>query len=309
MSLVSLLKGKGVNGFGNGSTAEEVTNGISLVGKNILVTGCNSGLGKETVRVLALRGANIIGTARTKEKAESACKELSGTAHIALECELANPLSVKACVAEIKKRKIKLDVIICNAGIMALPKLEKAFGYELQFFTNHIGHFILVTGLFDSLAEAGRVVILSSDAHKMAPKVGIDFENLTGEKGYGDWKFYGQSKFANLLFAKELARKFTGTKKTAYAMHPGVIKTNLSRSMHPIQQFIFGIFEPIFLKSIPQGAATECYLASSSDVIANSGGYFSDSNLAKPRQDAENPELAKKLWDVSEKIVAELKLN
>ncbi len=309
MSLVSFIKGKGANGFGNGSTAEEVTKGISLTGKNILVTGCNSGLGKETVRVLALRGANIIGTARTKEKAESACKELSGSAHIGLECELANPVSVKACVAEIKKRKIKLDVIICNAGIMALPKLEKAFGYELQFFTNHIGHFILVTGLLDSLAEEGRVVMLSSAAHKMAPNVGIDFENLSGENGYNDWKFYGQSKFANLLFAKELARRFSTTKKTAYAMHPGVIKTNLSRSMHPIQQFVFGLFEPIFLKSVPQGAATECYLASSPDIISNSGGYFADSNLAKPRRDAENPEVAKKLWEVSEKIVAELKLS
>lgn len=309
MSLISLIKGKGANGFGNGSTAEEVTNGISLVGKNILVTGCNSGLGKETVRVLALRGANIIGTARTKEKAESACKELSGSAHIGLECELANPVSVKACVAEVKKRKIKLDVIICNAGIMALPKLEKAFGFELQFFTNHIGHFILVTSLLGSLAEEARVVMLSSDAHKMAPKDGIDFENLTGEKGYSDWKFYGQSKFANLLFAKELARKFSGTKKTAYAMHPGVIKTNLGRSMNPIMQFLFGLTEPLFLKSIEQGAATECYLASNPEVISNSGGYFADSNLAKPRQDAENPELAKKLWEVSEKIVAELKLN
>ena len=306
MSLLAMLMPKGANGFGYSSTAEEVTAGISLEGKNILVTGCNSGLGKESIRVLALRGARIIGTARTKEKAEAALKEISGNSHLGLECELANPTSVKGCVAEIKKQKIKLDVIICNAGIMALPTLEKAFGYELQFFTNHIGHFILVTGLLDELTETGRVVILSSAAHQNAPKEGIDFNNLAGDKYYNAWTFYGQSKFANLLFAKELARRFSGTKKTAYAVHPGVIKTNLARSMNPVLQFVFGLGEHLFLKTVEQGAATECYLATNPSVLSDSGKYFADSNVKAPRKDAENMDLAKKLWEVSEKIVAKL---
>lgn len=305
MSLLAMLKPKGKNGFGYSSTAEEVTEGISLSGKTILVTGCNSGLGKETIRVLALRGAKIIGTARTKEKAETAIKDISGKDHLALECELANPTSVKLCAAEIKKQKIKLDVIICNAGIMALPKLEKAFEYELQFFTNHIGHFLLVTSLLNDLTEDGRVIILSSEAHRNAPKEGINFENLAGEKYYSAWTFYGQSKFANLLFAKELARKFSGTKKTAYAVHPGVIKTNLARSMNPILQTIFGLGEHLFLKNIQQGAATECYLASNPSVITQSGNYFADCNTKVPRKDAENDQLAKKLWEVSEKIIAD----
>ncbi|MBP7283402.1 MAG: SDR family oxidoreductase [Leptospiraceae bacterium] len=306
MSLLAMLKPKGKNGFGYSTTAEEVTAGISLEGKTIFITGCNSGLGKETIRVLALRGARIIGTARTKEKAESALKEISGKSHLGLECELANPTNIKACVTEIKKQKIKLDVIICNAGIMALPTLEKAFGYDLQFFTNHIGHFLLVTELLSELTEEARVVVVSSEAHRNAPKEGIDSENLAGEKYYSAWTFYGQSKFANLLFAKELARRFSGTKKTAYALHPGVIKTNLARSMNPVLQILFGMGEHLFLKSVPQGAATECYLASNPTVSSLSGNYFADCNPKSPRKDAENLELAKKLWEVSEKIVAKI---
>ena len=270
------------------------------------MTGCNSGLGQEAIRVLAMRGARIVGTARTKEKAESALKQVSGKSHLGLECELANPSSVRSCIGEIKKQKIKLDVIICNAGIMALPKLEKAYGYELQFFTNHIGHFILVNGLLDELTEEGRVVMLSSAAHMNAPKEGIVFDNLAGEKNYSAWSFYGQSKIANLLFAKELARRFSGTKKTAYAVHPGVIKTNLARSMNLILRVVFGLGEHLFLKTVPQGAATECYVATNPNVISESGNYFADCNTKTPRKDSENSELAKKLWEVSEKIVAKL---
>lgn len=306
MSILAMLMPKGKNGFGYSTTAEEVTAGISLEGKTILVTGCNSGLGQEAIRVLAMRGARIVGTARTKEKAESALKQVSGKSHLGLECELANPSSVRSCIAEIKKQKIKLDVIICNAGIMALPKLEKAYGYELQFFTNHIGHFILVNGLLDELTEEGRVVMLSSAAHMNAPKEGIDFDNLAGEKYYSAWSFYGQSKIANLLFAKELARRFSGTKKTAYAVHPGVIKTNLARSMNLILRVVFGLGEHLFLKTVPQGAATECYVATNPNVISESGNYFADCNTKTPRKDSENSELAKKLWEVSEKIVAKL---
>ncbi|MCB1194102.1 MAG: SDR family oxidoreductase [Leptospiraceae bacterium] len=306
MSLVSLIKPKGPNGFGNGSTAEEVTSGISLANKTILITGCNSGLGKESMRVLAMRGAKVVGTARTLEKANEACKEVGGANSKGYACELSDPSSVRACVESIKKDKIKLDVIICNAGIMALPKLEKAYGYELQFFTNHIGHFILVTGLLSELTEEGRVVMLSSSAHNMAPKGGIQFDNLNGEKGYSAWPFYGQSKFANLLFAKELARKFAGTKKTAYAVHPGVIQTNLSRHMNSIANILFGMIKPLFLKTITQGAATECYVATNPNVASLSGSYFADCNVAKARKDSEDKELSKKLWEISEKIVAEV---
>ncbi|HMZ37221.1 MAG: SDR family oxidoreductase [Leptospirales bacterium] len=305
MSLVALIKPKGPSGFGYGTTAEEVTQGLDLSGKNILVTGCNSGLGEETARVLAKRGARILGTARTVEKANAAVAPL-GNASTGFECELSDPKSVRSCVDAIKKDGVKLDALICNAGIMALPELKQASGYELQFFTNHIGHFILVNGLLDQLKSNGRVVMLSSSAHANAPREGIQFDNLSGEKSYRPWAFYGQSKFANLLFAKELARRFAGTERTANALHPGVIKTNLARHMNPLAHVAFGVIGPVFLKSIPQGAATQTYVAVHPHAAAHSGKYFADCNIASPRRDAEDADMARKLWDVSEKIVSGL---
>ena len=305
MSVYELFKKKGPSGFGYGSTAEQVTEGLSLEGKTYLVTGCNSGLGQEALRVLALRGAKVIGTARSVDKAKAACDAIQGQA-VPLACELSDPASVRACVAEVKRQGLKLDGIIANAGIMALPKNEQKFGTELQLFTNHVGHFMLVTGLLEQLTETGRVVMLSSAAHTMAPKAGIEFDNLSGEKDYTPWKQYGQSKLANLLFAKELARRFAGTKKTANAVHPGVIRTNLGRHMNPVANFFFGVFGPLVLKSVPQGAATEVFVATHPSLANVSGEYFADCNVAKARADADDAALAKKLWDVTEQLVAGL---
>jgi WW domain-containing oxidoreductase len=305
MSLYGFLKANGKNGFGYNSTAEQVTEGVSLAGKNILVTGCNSGLGKETARVLALRGARILGTARTLEKARQACDEIGGGA-VGFACDLSDPKSVRSGIAAIKKVAKKIDVIICNAGIMAVAKLEHSCGYELQFFTNHIGHFMVVTGLLKQLATNGRVVMLSSAAHTMAPPSAIEFDNLDGKKGYKPWTAYGQSKMANLLFAKELARQLRGTGKTVNAVHPGVIKTNLGRHMNPVANFFFGLADPVVLKSVAQGAATSCYVAVHPEMAEVSGQYLADCNIAKSRADADNSALAKKLWKKSEEIVAKL---
>ena len=247
----------------------------------------------------------MIAAARTEEKARLATANLAGE-FVPVACELSDPASVRACIEAVKKQGRKLDSVICNAGIMALPKLEQAYGLELQFFTNHVGHFMLVTGLLDQLAADGRVVMLSSGAHAMAPEEGIQFDNLSGEKGYQAWRNYGQSKLANLLFAKELARRFAGTRKTANAVHPGVIKTNLGRHMNPVASLAFGMVGPLVLKSVPQGAATEVYAAVHPAVATISGAYFADCNVARPRPDAEDAALAAKLWQVSERIVAGL---
>jgi NAD(P)-dependent dehydrogenase (short-subunit alcohol dehydrogenase family) len=309
MSLYALLSPKGPSGFGYGSTADEVTAGLGLAGKTILITGCNSGLGFEAMRALAARGARVIGAARSIEKANAACAMVVGAA-TGVACELSDPVSVTACVKRItEEMKIRLDAIICNAGIMAPSKLKQAHGFELQFLTNHIGHFILVNGLLNSLTEAGRVVLLSSAAHRMAPPGGIEFDNLTGERGYRPWTAYGQSKLANLLFAKELARRFQGSGRTANALHPGVIQTNLGRSMSTpaiAQNLLYGIGGPLFLKNIAQGAATECYLAVHPSVSGISGEYFADCNLKQPRADANDIALARRLWDVSENIASDL---
>jgi WW domain-containing oxidoreductase len=171
----------------------------------------------------------------------------------------------------------------------------------MQFFTNHIGHFILVTGLIEQLTQTGRVVMLSSTAHTQAKPGGIEFDNLDGSKGYGPWRFYGQSKFANILFAKELARRFAGTQRTANAVHPGVIRTKLIRH-NPILGVVMAVIGPIFLKAIPQGAATQVYVATSPQLATVSGEYFADCNIASPRADALDSATARKLWDVSEQI-------
>lgn len=306
MSLLSKLKAPGANGYGYSSTAEEVTQGLSLEGKCILITGCNSGLGLETMRVLALRGAHVIGTARTEARAAEACRSVGGTT-TALACELADPKSVNACVQSITNQDLTLDAIIANAGIMALPECETAFGYELQFFTNHVGHFMLVTGLVDSLADDGRVVVLSSSAHKGAPKGGIEFDNLDGSKAYTAWGAYGQSKLANLLFAKELARRWAATGKTANACHPGIIGTNVARHRSFFERDLLGPFAKLLLaKSVGQGAATQCYLAVNPGVAGVSGKYFVDCNEAQCSSLGEDVELARRLWDRTEEIVANL---
>ena len=303
MSLASLILRTGPNGFGFGTTAEQVTAGLDLSGKNLLITGSTSGIGEATAHALAGRGARIFAVARTTEKAEAVCRTLGGT-HYPAACELAEPASVLACVDSISRTGAVLDAVICNAGIMALPKLELVHGYEKQFFTNHIGHFLLVTRLLPQLAPRGRIVMVSSDAHRAAPPGGIDFENLKGEQSYNSWTAYGRSKIANLLFAKQLARRLR-PEQSANAVHPGVIMTNLQRSMSPLLRSLMQLGEPLFLKTPAQGAATQCYVAVHPSMKQN-GEYFADCNVRQPRRAARNMELAEKLWQVSESIVTEV---
>ena len=302
MSLYGFIRAKGKTGFGYSSTAEAVTEGLDLKGKTILITGCNSGLGLETMRVLCKRGAHVIATARTLERAAEATRSVTGKT-TPLACELSDPYSISSCLEEIRSKGFSLDVIIANAGIMALPTLQVKHGFELQFFTNHMGHFMLVTGLLDLLTDFGRVVILSSEAHKAAPKRGIEFDNLDGKLGYSPWTAYGQSKLANLLFAKELARRFQGTNRTSNALHPGVIRTNLGRSMNPfLIKVLLKMVDPLFLKSIPEGSATQCFAAVHPASSGLNGQYFADCNIATPSLLSQDAELAKKLWEQSEDI-------
>ncbi|MBA2662579.1 MAG: SDR family oxidoreductase [Bradymonadaceae bacterium] len=307
MSISGLIKGSGASGFGWSSTAAGVTEGLDLTGRNILITGCNSGLGLETMRVLVERGATVFAAARSREKAEAAGAEVGGET-IAVVCELSDPTSVRACVDEVRGHGRRLDAIICNAGIMALPERELLFGYEKQFFTNHVGHFILVTGLLDQLTDDGRVVVLSSDAHRTAPRAGIEFGNLTAEKSYGGWKAYSHSKLANLLFARELGRRFAeaGSKRTATAVHPGPIDTNLTRHMNAVARFTWTTLGPLFLKSVPEGAATQVWAAVHPDVARHNGEYLADCNVGKSTKNGADAEMARRLWEETERIVEQL---
>ncbi|MEM6991616.1 MAG: SDR family oxidoreductase [Myxococcota bacterium] len=290
-----------ISGFGFESTAEEVTEGLDLTGKTFVVTGCNSGLGLETMRVLGSRGAHIVGAARTSDKAAAAIAS-TGVSGTPVACELSEPASVRACAASLGELGKPVDGLVCNAGIMALPEARSSHGLELQFLTNHIGHFILVTESLDALADDGRVVVLSSGAHHMAPEAGIELDNLSGERDYEPWKMYGQSKLANILFAKQLAGRFAGSGRTANALHPGVIRTNLVRHIENPDAML----STMKLKSIPQGAATQCLVAARPEVAEVTGQYFSDCQVAKTHPRAEDVALAEQLWARSEEIAASL---
>ena len=292
-----------VGPFGADSTAEEVTTGIDLSGKTVVVTGANSGLGYETMRVLALRGAHVIGTGRTVEKAETACASIAGQA-TPVVLELTDLASVAACAAQIRAMQMPIDMLICNAGIMALPELVQVNGIEKQFFVNHLGHFAFATALTEQVqaAQQGRVVLVSSSGHQWAPESGVEFDNLSGEAGYEPNKMYGQSKLANGLFAFELARRFEGTRATANAVHPGIIMTNLGRHFPKWQQIAGRVIGWTFMKSMEAGAATTCYVGTSPSLDTVSGYYFSDCNPVVPTQQMQDPALAARLWEVSEEL-------
>lgn len=292
-----------MSSFSGKSTAEEVTAGLDLTGKTIVVTGANSGLGLETMRVLAMRGAHVIGTGRTMEKAQKACDSVEGKCTPAV-LELGDLQSVKACAESIIEMGKPIDVLICNAGIMALPENQQINGIEKQFYVNHIGHFLFTNMLIEQVRAApeGRVVILSSSGHDSAPESGIEFDNLSGERDYSPFKQYGQSKLANALFSKELARRQKGV-LTSNSIHPGVINTNLGRHMEGFMKSVLDKIGWLFMKSVEEGTATQVYVATNPALKGVTGYYFADCNPAETNPLVDDQTLAKRLWDVSQEIV------
>lgn len=295
-----------VSPFGRDSTAMEVTEGLDLRGKTAFITGCNSGLGLETMRVLTQRGVHVIGAARTLEKAETACATMTGTA-TPVACELSELQSVADCGRAVRAMGMPLDMVILNAGIMSLPELEQVNGIERQFFVNHIGHFTLASYLTDQAiaAEQGRFVVLSSSGHSAAPDAGIEFDNLSGERDYRPMKMYGQSKLANGLFTRELARRLSGTSATANCVHPGVINTNLGRHFPKWQLVAAELIGWTFMKSLEAGAATQTYVATAPALAGYSGYYFADCNPVMPDPRMLDDAQATQLWAVSEEIAGE----
>ncbi len=289
--------------FNADSTAEDVTAGIDLTGTTALVTGANSGLGYESMRVLALRGAHVIGTARTLAKATEACASVQGrTTPVALE--LTDFDSVVACATQVAGLSGSLDVLLCNAGVMEVPTAETINGIERHFVTNHLGHFLLTRRLLPQLTAArqGRVVVVASGAYKQAPADGIEFDNLSGARDYEPRKAYGQSKLANYLFVRELARRLEGTRVTANALQPGVIMTNLGRYLPWYQIATAKVVGWTFMKSVEAGAATQVYLATWPGLAGVSGYFFKDCNPFLPGGTMENDALAAKLWTTSEDL-------
>jgi NAD(P)-dependent dehydrogenase (short-subunit alcohol dehydrogenase family) len=291
--------------FNANSTAEEVTEGIDLSGKIAVVTGCNSGIGYETMRVLALRGAYVIGTGRTMEKAQAACRSVQGvTTPVRLELSALN--SVVACAEAVRSLNSPIDMLICNAGMRGGQR-EIANGVEKHFAVNHLGHFVLVNRLLDRLffAWQGRVVVVSSRAaYRGAPEQGILFDDLRMVNDWSIGRAYAHSKLANALFSLELARLLKGTRITSNAVHPGVIATNIVRHESAVVRHGFGLLTRLTGKSLAQGAATTCFVATSPLLDRTSGAYFEDCNAMRVvggghMQDAAQ---ASRLWLRSEEL-------
>ncbi|EFH86998.1 SDR family NAD(P)-dependent oxidoreductase [Ktedonobacter racemifer] len=294
--------------FGFHSTTAEVSEGIDLSGKRVIITGAASGIGTETARALAHLGAEVTLAVRNVEAGERAAAEITaktGNRNVFVApLELTDRASIAVFVAAWDK---PLHILINNAGIMALPELHRTpEGWELQFATNHLGHFALALGLHDALAAAGnaRIVSVSSAAHRRSPIVFDDIHFVHRE--YEAWSAYGQSKTANVLFAVEATRRWAADGITANALMPGGIRTNLLRyQTGPAYQ---KLVESYPWKTVEQGASTSVLLATSPLWEGIGGRYFEDNNEAGPNvPPAENgvaahaldPDAAARLWDVS----------
>lgn len=292
--------------FSARSTAEEVVLGLNLSGRNVLVTGCNSGIGLETIRSLAKAGARIIGLARTLESAKKACS-IIGQDHMPIECDLADLNSVDNSIEVIRKSGVRLDAVVTNAGIAAPSSLQVRYGVELQFLVNYLSHFRLVTGLLDLVPDStGRIVIGSSSSSiEQASKEGVMFDNLDGRVFYKPFVFYGQSKLATALFAKELSRRVKARGICVNSVHPGATRgTNLNNGLPLPMKAILKVAQ-LFMKTPAQGAATQCLLAVSPIVGHVTGKYWADCQIAEGSPLLSNEHLAKRLWDRSEQIIAQ----
>ncbi len=273
------VAGVPMSGFDEDATAEEVTEGIDLRGKTAVVTGCTSGIGFETMRVLAQRGAMVIGTSRSLDRAKDACGKVHGTT-MPVQLDLGDFDSVAQCSDVIHTLQAPIDMLICNAGYRGGGNERQLInGIEKHFVINHLGHFILINRLMDRLYVSwqGRLVTVSSrTAYLDAPEQGILFDDLGMAREYDDRTAYGHSKLANALCSLKLAQLLRGTRMTSNALHPGVIKTDLDRNLSAVSRFAWGTYVRFAGKSVEQGAATSCYVATNPKLGDISGQFFED---------------------------------
>jgi NAD(P)-dependent dehydrogenase (short-subunit alcohol dehydrogenase family) len=318
------------NVFGAKSTTDDVLSGIDLSGKRVLVTGVSAGLGVETARALVAHGAKVVGAARDLAKAEGAtaavrAETANGGSLDLIELDLASLASIRACADAVLADGRPFDVVIANAGVMAAPFGHTADGFETQFGTNHLGHFTFVNRIASLIAPGGRLVNLASSGHRFAD---VDIEDPNFEHtAYDPWISYGRSKTANILFAVEFDRRHKARGVRATAVHPGGIRTELTRHLDDgtLEAMVGKINEelaaegkpPYELKSIPQGAATSVWAGVVAAADEVGGLYCENCHVAKVTENpvsrisegvrpyALDPERAKALWSKSEDMVGE----
>lgn len=313
--------------FGAESTADEVLEGIDLSGKRVLITGVSAGLGVETARSLVAHGATVVGTARDLTKARRALADAfpkkPGDPPVDLvEMDLASLSSVRKAASELLARGKTFDVIIANAGVMACPQGKTQDGFETQFGTNHLGHFVFVNRLVPLLKRGSRIVTLSSAGHQISD---VDIEDPNFERTpYQAFAAYGRSKTANILYAVALDNRLKGRGVRATSIHPGGIQTELGRHLTPelIAQMMARVNRgasgqaPAFkFKTVPQGAATSVWSGFVASADAVGGRYCEDCHVCEVNDDttsrvgvrsyALNLARANDLWRKSEEMVGE----
>jgi NAD(P)-dependent dehydrogenase (short-subunit alcohol dehydrogenase family) len=304
------------------TTTDEVLDGVDLSGRTAVVTGASGGLGLETARSLASHGATVVIAARDRAKCDAAAasiqEQVPGAEVDVVLVDLSSLGSVRAAAAEVAQRHPRVDLLVDNAGVMACPLARTADGFEMQFGTNHLGHFLFTVLLADQLVAAApsRVVVLSSAGHRQGG-IRWDDPNYAREDEYFNWDAYGQAKTANALFALELDRRLAPRGVHAFSVHPGVIMTDLARHMTKDDFDWMASRAPsggdFRFKSVEQGAATSVWAATAPELDAHGGAYLEDCSVAEPTEDpdapsgvrpwARDPEAAARLWALSEELV------
>jgi NAD(P)-dependent dehydrogenase (short-subunit alcohol dehydrogenase family) len=318
--------------FGYKSTTDDVLSGVNLAGKRVLVTGVSAGIGVETARALAAHGAHVVGAARDLTKAESATLEVrkqaaasSGSFEL-IALNLASLKSVRACADRLLEKGEPLDVVVANAGVMATPYGRTEDGFETQFGTNHIGHFVFVNRIVPLIRAGGRLINLTSAGHRFAT---VDLEDPNFERTpYDPWVGYGRSKTANILFAVAFDRRHREKRIRAAAVHPGTIRTELARYVDPaqLQAMVDQINSQLAAegkafewKTIPQGAATSVWAGIVAPADHVGGRYCENCHVSEivpdeqpigfgiegVRRYALDPKTAEALWERTEELVKE----
>jgi len=288
----------------------QCTSKVSMKGKTCLITGCNTGIGKETARDLSQRGAKVIMACRNLDLAEKAAEDIRNTSEgeiVIMKLDLADLASIKAFAKEFNETEARLDVLINNAGIMPTPqKTHTADGFESTIGVNHLGHFLLTNLLLDKLkgSKPARIVNVSSRAHIRGQMDITDLNFAT--KPWQPRKSYEQSKLSNVLFTKQLAKILDKNEVCVYSLHPGVVRTDIFRDIEAkigiFKYLMWGILWP-FTKSPEQGAQTTIHCAVAEELEGETGLYYSDCAPKTPAPQAQDDEMAEKLWNLSLKLV------
>lgn len=282
----------------------------SMAGKTCLVTGANQGIGKETAVALAQMGAEVVITARHREKGEAALADIrqrSGNDRVDLMlADFASFDSIRQFASAFQSTHPRLHVLVNNAGAYNATRTLTRDGFETTFGVNHLGYFLATKLLLDTIKASApaRIVSVSSNAHTRGK---MNFDDLQGERSYAGFGAYGQSKLANVLFTYELARRLEHTGVTANCLHPGVVMTGFGKNNPGMIGSLFGVFQAVgrpFLLTPEKGAQTSIYLASSPDVEGVTGKYFAKSREKQSNAISHDPEVARRLWEVSEEMIA-----